>query len=74
MVKQVWVQEMGSYVKSIDNKHLLGIGMEGFYGDSIQDRKQYNPIPGYQVGTDFISNNLVKEIDFATIHAYPDAW
>ncbi|KAK7836284.1 mannan endo-1 [Quercus suber] len=71
---EVWVQEMGSYVKSIDNKHLLGIGMEGFYGDSIQDRKQYNPIPGYQVGTDFISNNLVKEIDFATIHAYPDAW
>ncbi|XP_075647525.1 mannan endo-1,4-beta-mannosidase 5-like [Castanea sativa] len=70
----VWVQEMGSYVKSIDNKHLLGIGMEGFYGDSIQDRKQYNPIPGYQVGTDFISNNLIKEIDFATIHAYPDAW
>lgn len=70
----VWVQEMGSYVKSIDNKHLLGIGMDGFYGDSIQDRKQYNPIPGYQVGTDFISNNLIKEIDFATIHAYADAW
>ncbi|CAM8915411.1 unnamed protein product [Rhodiola kirilowii] len=67
-----WVQEMASYVKSIDNKQLLEIGMEGFYGDSIQDRKQYNP--GYQVGTDFISNNLVREIDFATIHAYPDAW
>ncbi|KAG2714042.1 hypothetical protein I3760_03G007600 [Carya illinoinensis] len=68
-----WVQEMASHVKSIDNKHLLGIGMEGFYGDSIQDRKQYNP-GGYQVGTDFISNHLIKEIDFATIHAYPDAW
>ncbi|CAM9003557.1 unnamed protein product [Rhodiola kirilowii] len=67
-----WVQEMASYVKSIDNKQLLEIGMEGFYGDSIQDRKHYNP--GYQVGTDFISNNLVREIDFATIHAYPDAW
>ena len=74
MFKQVWVQEMGSYVKSIDNKHLLGIGMEGFYGDSIQDRKQYNPIPGYEAGTDFITNNLIKEIDFATINAYPDAW
>ncbi|CAM8995870.1 unnamed protein product [Rhodiola kirilowii] len=67
-----WVQEMATYVKSIDNKQLLEIGMEGFYGDSIQDRKQYNP--GYQVGTDFISNNLVREIDFATIHAYPDIW
>ncbi|KAL3630330.1 Mannan endo-1,4-beta-mannosidase 2 [Castilleja foliolosa] len=67
-----WVQEMASHVKSIDKKHLLEVGMEGFYGDSIQDRKQYNP--GYQVGTDFISTNLIKEIDFTTIHAYPDAW
>ncbi|KAK6116723.1 hypothetical protein DH2020_049543 [Rehmannia glutinosa] len=67
-----WVQEMASHVKSIDKKHLLEIGMEGFYGDSIPDRKQYNP--GYQVGTDFISSNLIKEIDFTTIHAYPDAW
>ncbi|KAI3464263.1 hypothetical protein Pfo_020926 [Paulownia fortunei] len=63
---------MASHVKSIDKKHLLEIGMEGFYGDSIPDRKQYNP--GYQVGTDFISNNLIKEIDFTTIHAYPDVW
>lgn len=63
---------MASYVKSMDNKHLLEIGMEGFYGDSVIDRKQINP--GYQVGTDYISNNLVKEIDFATIHAYPGVW
>ncbi|CAA0833702.1 Mannan endo-1-4-beta-mannosidase 7 [Striga hermonthica] len=67
-----WVQEMASFVKSLDRKHLLEIGMEGFYGDTMPQRKQVNP--GYQVGTDFISNNLVKGIDFATIHAYPDAW
>ncbi|KAM7511484.1 hypothetical protein LguiB_010359 [Lonicera macranthoides] len=67
-----WVQEMAIYVKSIDRKHLLEIGMEGFYGDTMPQRKQINP--GFQVGTDFISNNLIKEIDFATIHAYPDIW
>ncbi|MCL7027116.1 hypothetical protein MKW94_007096 [Papaver nudicaule] len=67
-----WVQEMATYTKSIDNKHLLEIGMEGFYGDSMPEKKQNNP--GYQVGTDFISNHLIKEIDFATIHAYPDIW
>ncbi|CAN4118300.1 unnamed protein product [Withania somnifera] len=43
------------FVKSLDNKHLLEVGMEGFY-----------------VGTDFISNHLINEIDFATIHAYTD--
>ncbi|KAL2539015.1 Mannan endo-beta-1 [Forsythia ovata] len=67
-----WVQEMATFVKSLDNRHLLEIGMEGFYGDTMPERKQVNP--GYQVGTDFISNNLIREIDFATIHAYPDIW
>ncbi|KAK2975622.1 hypothetical protein RJ640_021067 [Escallonia rubra] len=67
-----WVQEMATHVKSMDRKHLLEIGMEGFYGDTMPERKQINP--GYQVGTDFISNNMIKEIDFATIHAYPDIW
>ncbi|KAK3038236.1 hypothetical protein RJ639_030845 [Escallonia herrerae] len=63
---------MATHVKSLDRKHLLEIGMEGFYGDTMPQRKQINP--GYQVGTDFISNNMIKEIDFATIHAYPDIW
>lgn len=63
---------MAAYVKSIDNKHLLEIGMEGFYGDTMPEKKQNNP--GYQVGTDFISSNLIKDIDFATIHSYPDIW
>ncbi|KAF7824943.1 Mannan endo-1,4-beta-mannosidase 5 [Senna tora] len=66
------ITEMGAYVKSIDGNHLLEVGMEGFYGDSIPRRKQYNP--GYQVGTDFITSNLIQHIDFATIHAYPDNW
>ncbi|KAF3321720.1 mannan endo-1,4-beta-mannosidase 5-like protein [Carex littledalei] len=67
-----WVEEMAAYTKSLDSNHLLEVGMEGFYGDSMPGKKQYNP--GYQVGTDYISSNLVKEIDFATIHAYPDIW
>ncbi|XP_021992161.1 mannan endo-1,4-beta-mannosidase 5 [Helianthus annuus] len=67
-----WVQEMALFVKSLDRYHLLEIGMEGFYGDTMPEKKQINP--GYQVGTDFISNNLIREIDFATIHAYPHRW
>ncbi|XP_057972944.1 mannan endo-1,4-beta-mannosidase 5-like [Malania oleifera] len=68
-----WVHEMASHVKSIDSKHLLEIGMEGFYGASMPSRKRYNP-GGSQFGTDFIRNNQIKEIDFTTIHAYPDIW
>ncbi|CAN4099991.1 unnamed protein product [Withania somnifera] len=67
-----WVQEMASFVKSLDKKHLLEIGMEGFYGDSMPEKKQVNP--GFQVGTDFINSHLIREIDFSTIHAYTDQW
>ncbi|KAI3873151.1 hypothetical protein MKW92_004972 [Papaver armeniacum] len=69
---QNWIAEMARHVKSIDPNHLLEIGLEGYYGESVPERKQYNP--GYQVGTDFISNNQIPEIDFTTIHLYPDQW
>ncbi|XP_010914840.1 putative mannan endo-1,4-beta-mannosidase 9 [Elaeis guineensis] len=72
-ILQDWITEMAAYVKSIDSRHLLEVGAEGFYGDSIFGRKQFNP-GGCEVGTDFIANNQIPEIDFATIHAYPDQW
>ncbi|KAK4421951.1 putative mannan endo-1,4-beta-mannosidase 9 [Sesamum alatum] len=67
-----WVAEMSAYVKSMDKNHLLEIGMEGFYGESMPEKKQNNP--GYEVGTDFIANNRIPFIDFTTIHLYPDQW
>ncbi|KAG4916749.1 hypothetical protein JHK87_054306 [Glycine soja] len=72
-VIQQWVIEMAAYVKSIDSNHLLEIGLEGFYGETMPEKKQINP--GYQlIGTDFISNNLVHQVDFATMHLYPEQW
>ncbi|PIN00266.1 Mannan endo-1,4-beta-mannosidase [Handroanthus impetiginosus] len=63
---------MSAHVKSVDKNHLLEVGLEGFYGDSMPEKKQINP--GFEVGTDFISNNRVPGVDFATIHLYPDQW
>lgn len=60
---------MAAYVKSIDSNHLLEVGIEGFYGESSPQKN-----PGFLVGTDFISNNQIQGIDFATVHAYPDQW
>ncbi|KAF9610197.1 hypothetical protein IFM89_021135 [Coptis chinensis] len=70
---QGWITEMASYVKSIDANHLLEAGLEGFYGEASPQRKQHNPA-GYQVGTNFIENNQISGIDFATVHSYPDQW
>lgn len=61
---------MSAYLKSIDQNHLLEIGMEGFYGPT---NKSINPAANL-VGTDFISNNQIAAVDFATIHIYPDQW
>ncbi|ERN03202.1 mannan endo-1,4-beta-mannosidase 7 [Amborella trichopoda] len=69
---QEWITEMAAHVKSLDSSHLLEAGLEGYYGDSSPQRQQFNP--GYKVGTDFIFNNQIPGIDFATIHAYPDQW
>ncbi|RWW48097.1 hypothetical protein BHE74_00045860 [Ensete ventricosum] len=39
------VKEMAAYLKSIDNKHLLEAGLEGFYGESSPQKQSY---PGFQ--------------------------
>jgi len=66
---------MAFYVKSIDTKHLVEIGLEGFYGPSTPQRYQLNPNAyAQQVGTDFIRNHQVLGVDFASVHIYPDSW
>ncbi|XP_011015126.1 PREDICTED: mannan endo-1,4-beta-mannosidase 7-like [Populus euphratica] len=69
---QAWIAEMASFVKSIDRNHLLEAGLEGFYGPSTPQRNSLNP--GLKIGTDFIANNRIPGLDFATVHAYPDQW
>ena len=60
---------MTSHVKSIDGNHILEDGLEGFYGEY---KTEFNP--GFFVEMDFITNNQIKGIDFATIHSYPNIW
>ncbi|XP_075507912.1 mannan endo-1,4-beta-mannosidase 6-like [Primulina tabacum] len=72
---QSWIEEMTVYVKSIDPKHLVEIGLEGFYGPSTPHKVQNNPNTyAQQVGTDFIRNHQVLGVDFASVHIYPDSW
>lgn len=71
---QQWITEMAAHVKSVDARHLLEAGLEGFYGGaSSSHRRGLNP-SGYLLGTDFIGNNRAPGIDFATVHLYPDQW
>ncbi|XVF84146.1 hypothetical protein PTKIN_Ptkin17bG0002300 [Pterospermum kingtungense] len=72
---QSWIAEMAVYVKSLDAKHLVEIGVEGFYGPSAPARAQFNPNSyATQVGTDFLRNHQALGVDFASVHIYADSW
>ncbi|KAJ0781742.1 putative mannan endo-1,4-beta-mannosidase [Helianthus annuus] len=72
---QEWIEEMAYYVKTVDPKHLVEIGLEGFYGPSTPNKVPINPNTYcQQVGTDFIRNHQVLGVDFASVHIYADSW
>lgn len=66
---------MAAYIKSLDQKHLVTIGLEGFYGPKTAERSGVNPGEwAASLGIDFIQNSAINNIDFASVHAYPDSW
>ncbi|GMH11065.1 hypothetical protein Nepgr_012906 [Nepenthes gracilis] len=71
---QDWIKEMSAFVKSIDKKHLVTVGLEGFYGPK-SSKSTLNPSAWEAtLGTDFIRDSQLSTIDFASVHIYPDHW
>jgi mannan endo-1,4-beta-mannosidase len=63
-----WVNTMSGFIKSIDTNHMVSVGDEGFEtGGSDWTSNGY-------AGDDWLRNIENKNIDFATIHLYPDNW
>ncbi|KAL6553956.1 Mannan endo-1,4-beta-mannosidase 2 [Orobanche minor] len=72
---QDWIEEMSTFVKSIDRNHLITVGLEGFYGPKSPKRLTVNPeFWASDIGTDFVRNSKISTIDFASVHIYPDHW
>jgi hypothetical protein len=69
-----WIAEMSAYIKSIDSKHLVSTGEEGYRADGDTSCCHNNWINGGFKGEDFTKNTALPTIDFATIHVYPDHW
>lgn len=73
--EQTWIEEMASFIKVLDKKHLVTVGLEGFYGVKTSERSGVNPGDwAATLGSDFIQNSAIDDIDFASVHAYPDSW
>lgn len=71
---QEWIEEMASFVKTLDPNHLVTVGAEGFWAQGAT-REDANP-GGWalQSGQNFSVNHAPASIDFAAIHVWPDNW
>jgi hypothetical protein len=66
-----WADEMSSYIKSLDPRHLVSVGDEGFFNrDSWPNDYCYNG----GAGVDWDRLVRLDNIDFGTVHLYPAGW
>ncbi|KAJ5698040.1 hypothetical protein N7462_000045 [Penicillium macrosclerotiorum] len=66
-----WVESTSAYIKSLDSKHMVCIGDEGF-GLSTDSDGSYPYTLGE--GLNFTMNLAIDTIDFGTFHLYPSSW
>ncbi|KAF9894924.1 hypothetical protein FE257_004546 [Aspergillus nanangensis] len=66
-----WISDISAYIKSLDSKHMVCIGDEGF-GLSTGSDGTY-PY-SFGEGLDFAANLAISTIDFGTYHLYPGSW
>lgn len=71
---QSWIEEMAAFVKEQDPRHLLTVGMEGFWGRGSMAAGNNPGQWAEETGQNFTRNHLPSAIDFATIHVWPDNW
>ncbi|KAF2668139.1 putative mannan endo-1,4-beta-mannosidase A [Microthyrium microscopicum] len=67
-----WARETSKWIKSVDSKHLVAVGDEGF-GVKV-DGKAGDYSYSHGEGTDFASLVALPDIDMGTFHLYPDHW
>jgi len=65
-----WVEEMAAHVKSIDRKHLVGLGDEGFFCREGAGHWTYD----CSSGQDADALARVADLDVVGMHVYPDHW
>ena len=71
-----WATEMSTYVKSIDDNHMLAVGDEGFYNYGYNDFPEGDHKYVYHgsSGMDYLQLTSIPDIDFGTLHVYCDQW
>lgn len=73
-----WLVRFSEFVRSIDTKHLIAHGEEGYLasmeGLRPECQAKHQWIHNGSKGTDYALNATIPNIDFLTTHIYPDNW
>jgi len=65
-----WISTMSSYIKTLDSGHMVAVGDEGFFNWSNTTDYVYDGGPG----GDNEAYLALPNIDFGTLHLYPESW
>ncbi len=79
IVVRRWIEEMSSFIKTIDHNHLVSTGEEGFDVSAASYSRGINYPDGSWIldgtaGISFVENLQIPSVDIASIHCYPEAW
>ncbi len=79
MIVTNWLDEMSTFIKTIDKNHLVSSGEEGFETTTSEyyDERLYSDQPWLfdgSAGISFLRNIQIPNIDIGSIHCYPDHW
>lgn len=66
-----WVDGVSRYIKSVDPRHLVSVGDEGFFCD---DRTNTDWTTNCGEGVDTVAFTKLPAIDVMSYHLYPNAW
>ncbi|MEU6414765.1 cellulase family glycosylhydrolase [Microbispora sp. NPDC046933] len=66
-----WADEMSRHIKSVDGRHLVGAGDEGFY---CTDPGGSDWTDNCGEGVDTVALAKLPKMDLMSLHLYPDGW
>ena len=65
-----WAREMSAFIKSLDANHLVSVGDEGFYRQPGEEDWTRSG----KEGVDWLRLLALPDVDYGTVHLYPDHW
>ncbi len=65
-----WADDVSTFIKTVDDKHLVGVGDEGFFCDPGHAVYEYN----CRSGVDTVALAKLPNVDVLSFHLYPDHW